>query len=219
MESEGKRGLIIFDFDGTLVDLSIDWGNIRDGLATLLNDYGISVRFGPGFTYRLFSSIDLLGKPDRDVLRGRADALYDAEEMGGIGQIKFKPGLFEMVDRYAKDYDLAISSNNGSKVITAVLQKAGISSHFRVVMSRNTARLKPDPEPLVKIIKELGSTEAYMVGDLPTDILAAKNAQRLVRARIKTIGITGPSEGSTFSGVKPDFLIRGIGELGTVIKP
>ena len=218
MEVEGKKGTVIFDFDGTLVDLTIDWAMIRHRVSELIGGHGITVAFGRGFTKRIFDSIDELNKADGDPLKEKVKAVYDLAEMSGIDKIRVKLGAPETVTRLSKDYDLAISSNNGSKIIRAGLQKAGLDKYFKVIMSRDTAKLKPNPDPIVKIINILKDSSVYMVGDDPVDIMAAKSARVLVNGvDIKTIGLTSSYGERDFEEVKPDFLIKNVSGLDTIL--
>jgi HAD superfamily hydrolase (TIGR01548 family) len=66
------------------------------------------------------------------------------------------------------------------------LQSLGIREHFRAVITRDDAPLKPDPAPLTLALAALGVRRAWMIGDTPDDILAAR------RAGVLPLGVLPP---------------------------
>jgi phosphoglycolate phosphatase-like HAD superfamily hydrolase len=56
------------------------------------------------------------------------------------------------------------------------LETAGVSDLFRVVVTREDAPLKPDPAPVRLALERLGVRRAWLVGDTPDDLRAARAA-------------------------------------------
>ncbi len=76
-----------------------------------------------------------------------------------------------------------------------------------LLTAEDTARTRPDPEPLLKAIKLLNSTAAqtFYCGDTPQDIIQGR------RAGVKTIGVTtGLHARRELEKEKPDFLFDNI---------
>jgi pyrophosphatase PpaX len=72
-----------------------------------------------------------------------------------------------------------------------------------LLTAKDTARIRPDPEPLLKAIKLLNSTAAqtFYCGDTPQDIAQGR------RAGVKTIGVTtGLYSKEELEKEKPDFV-------------
>jgi HAD superfamily hydrolase (TIGR01548 family) len=68
------------------------------------------------------------------------------------------------------------------------LKEHGIGQYFRTVVCREDAPLKPDPAPIRLAMQRLGATRAWMIGDTPDDIRAARTAG------VVPLGILAPGE-------------------------
>ena len=68
------------------------------------------------------------------------------------------------------------------------LKRAGLRGLFDAVICMEDAPAKPSPEPVQLALKQLGVERAWMLGDTPDDMRAARAAQVL------PIGITAPGE-------------------------
>ncbi|HBS29965.1 MAG TPA: TIGR01548 family HAD-type hydrolase [Phycisphaerales bacterium] len=68
------------------------------------------------------------------------------------------------------------------------LHEQGIGGLFPVVVCMEDAPVKPDPAPVRLALQRLGVTSAWMVGDTPDDIVAAR------QAGVVPIGIPAPSD-------------------------
>ncbi len=53
----GRRQLLVFDYDGTLVDLDIYLRYIKDKINEFLRKYNMAVDTGPNFIYRVYNTI------------------------------------------------------------------------------------------------------------------------------------------------------------------
>ena len=70
------------------------------------------------------------------------------------------------------------------------LEQHGIADLMKVVVCREDAAMKPDPAPVKLAMEKLGVRTAWMVGDAPDDILAAR------RARVLPLGVVAPGDGA-----------------------
>lgn len=66
------------------------------------------------------------------------------------------------------------------------LSKTEIRDCFQVVICREDAALKPSAEPVLRALEELGVRTAWMVGDTPDDVVAAR------RAGVVPLGVLPP---------------------------
>ncbi len=83
-----------------------------------------------------------------------------------------------------------------------------------LLTAEDTVRTRPDPEPLLKAIEELGSIPArtFYCGDTPHDIIQGK------RAGVKTIGLsTGLYSREELEAEKPDFVFDTIEAVLTIL--
>ncbi|UUU32921.1 HAD-IA family hydrolase [Streptomyces sp. CA-210063] len=76
---------------------------------------------------------------------------------------------------------LAVASNNSPRTVTDYLKARGLDDCFTHHVYGRTGeldRLKPDPDCLMRALRALGAppSDALMIGDAPTDLVAAERA-------------------------------------------
>lgn len=71
-----------------------------------------------------------------------------------------------------------------------LLHRAGVCGLFATLVCMEDAPVKPSPEPVHVAMRSLGVERAWMIGDTPDDIEAARTA------RVLPIGVVAPGEGS-----------------------
>jgi len=127
----------------------------------------------------------------------------------------FKPDLEEVLRILKKNnIPLAIVSNTSRERLNNFKQKLDLDKYFSVFISRDdTPFRKPSAYPIniaLKKIKEINKLSinkelVYYVGDLPQDILCAKNA------KINSIALlSGHGTKKGLEEVKPTFLLKNI---------
>ncbi len=176
MEKLNSKPGIILDNDGTLVDtdeliLQSFENNFRN-LGVKFTREQISSVLGPSLEtcYRTFV-------PGADILRlceTHIDFQRDNPHL-----IKTYPGVLETLEELRKrGYPLAITTNWYGG-FPASLRITGIDQIVKTVITcEDVANPKPHPEMIYKASSLLGidPQDAYMAGDSPTDIHAAKAA-------------------------------------------
>jgi histidinol-phosphate aminotransferase len=127
-----------------------------------------------------------------DVLTERYEGLYQ----GGGGS----PGLKELerplVDldtwrRWAKDRPLAVVTGRPRSDAEEFLKRFDLMRDTSALVTRDEAPLKPDPAPLRLALEILGVSRAWMLGDTPDDIVAARGAG------VVPIGVVAPGDDPT----------------------
>ncbi|GMQ81116.1 MAG: HAD hydrolase-like protein [Rhodothermia bacterium] len=100
-------------------------------------------------------------------------------------QLLIKPDfLSELADRY----QLAIVTGRPRDEATWFLRRFQIDHFFKCLIGLDDARAKPDPDGIQKAIQELGAAVAWMIGDTPDDLIAARSANAV------PLGIAPPGE-------------------------
>lgn len=130
-----------------------------------------------------------------------------------------KPNL-ENILKILKDNNIptGIVSNTQKKRLSYFTEKFNLNQYFDVLMSRSDAPIrKPHPVPILialKSIKNIFSfpkiekNRVYFIGDLPTDILCAKNAG------VNSIAIlSGHGLKKDLESENPTFIIKNIKKL------
>ncbi|MEA2012795.1 MAG: HAD-IA family hydrolase [Verrucomicrobiota bacterium] len=87
-----------------------------------------------------------------------------------------KEGLKIILD---KGYNLAIVTNKPHEFCDQILEFAGISDYFSIVMGDADPKyLKPDPQVVYKVIEETSSIKkgSWIIGDNYTDLECGRNA-------------------------------------------
>ncbi len=167
------RGLI-FDFDGTLAVLTIDFAAMAAEVRALAAELGFAGPW-PGRGY-LLEQAEEVARALGDGFLARAHALIEARELAAAraGRLfAFTPGL--LATARARGYALAVVSRNCGAAIATVFP--GVRAAVDAFLPREAApRPKPHPEHLGLALKMLGLApeRAVMVGDHPSDVAAGQ---------------------------------------------
>ncbi|MEE9163262.1 MAG: HAD-IA family hydrolase [Thermoplasmata archaeon] len=159
---------VVFDLDGTLVRLQVDWGKARAALGR------IAGRFGR----------DLAGRTVWEMLReasGREAAALDQalrnyEIEGGARAVRLP--IADVLPHLGEGA-VGVVTLNCHACAEEALRSTGLSAFIGAIVARgDTTRLKPDPEPLLVCIQELGGEpgNAVFVGDRERDRETAEAA-------------------------------------------
>ncbi len=68
------------------------------------------------------------------------------------------------------------------------LERFGLLDALSALVTRDDAALKPDPAPVLKALEIMGVTRAWMLGDTPDDLAAARGAG------VVPIGVIAPGD-------------------------
>jgi len=85
-------------------------------------------------------------------------------------------GAPRAIEALAQRYALAVVTNRGRRDAVGFLERTGLSTHLRVVVTRDDVwRLKPHPAPLRRAASALGLPveRTLLCGDMPVDMRAA----------------------------------------------
>jgi phosphoglycolate phosphatase len=170
-----RAEVLLFDFDGTLIDTKVD---IATAVNLTLEDLGLPLRtveeifsfVGDGVKRLLRLSV---GEENPDHY-DRALAVFRRHYLENCVQTtKWYPGIREVLQHY-KDRRKVIVTNK-SLVIDG-LQAQDLFQH--VEAPRDSAELKPEPVMLERALEVLGADPArtVMIGDSTNDVRAARAA-------------------------------------------
>lgn len=210
-----KLDAIIFDFDGTLAELTLDFDLMKRGIAALAEVF-LSERPEPGPTPALEWLEELVQqvlKTDRDEgmeFRTRGQLVITAMEMDAAREGKLfdftRPVLATLRSRGVAT---GVITRNISAAVKVVFPD--IEELTKAFIPREIAvRVKPDPGHLFQALERIGAAPArsLMVGDHPMDIETAKAAGTLSAA--VTSGSMGVGE---FKLLDPDFIAQDVAAL------
>ena len=211
--------LIVFDFDGTL-------GDTRANIVTTMRETIRTMGLPPVDEEAIAATIGLTledgfrqmfpGLSDEDTLR--CAALY--REIFERTRKTLVPSLFPHVKETlaalkARGYVLTVASSRRSASLNEFLREMAIAEYISYVLGADSVeKAKPDPEPVLKTLRELGFTagECLVVGDMPVDVLMGKAAGAATYA--VTYGNAGRS---ALAAAGPDCIIDDISELAGLL--
>ena len=188
-----KPKLIIFDFDGTLGDTR---QNIIITMQRTMQREGLPVKSDLECASTIGLTLeDSFKKMYPDVDAAMAERCVDAyREIFMESVEELIPELFPGVSDTLASLDkmgikMSVASSRQSQSLIYFLESMGIIKYFPYVLgSDNVTKHKPDPEPVLKTLRELdySPSEVMVVGDMPVDVAMAHGAD--VRAIAVTFG-------------------------------
>jgi phosphoglycolate phosphatase len=212
---------IIFDFDGTLAVLNIDFSLMRDRIFGLMKRYGIVEELIQ--EKYLLEIIDEVYKILWEKNSSGAEAFYQEShrilhevEMKAAEEGRLIPGTEATLKSLRrKGFKIGIITRNCEDAVRKVFPD--INDFCDVFVSRNSVKkVKPHPDHLthaMELLKTSGE-KAVMVGDHITDIQAGK------RVGMETIGVlTGRTKKEEFEKVGADYILRDSSEICDLIPP
>jgi len=210
-----KLDAVIFDFDGTLADVPLDFDLMKTRIAALgevflgerpVPDGKPALEWLEELVQRVMACDVAEGKEFRS--RGRlviAAMELDAARDGALFDFT-RPALDTLCGRGVA---AGVITRNISAAVRAVFPD--IEAHTRVFIPREDAPLvKPDPAHLFQALDKVGADpkRSLMVGDHPMDVETAKRAGTLSAA--VTTGRMRPDD---FARLNPDFVAPDVGAL------
>ena len=161
MELDPDLSLVIFDFDGTLFHLDVDWGAVRSSLG-LTPDGG-----------RLGEAIQRMV----DARDPRLDAVTRAE-VAGVGARRVATEVTDTLRRLSHRCALAVCTRNSRHAVERAFAGTPMATRLTVVGREDAPRLKPDPSALRLAMAAAGAPAEHVVvvGDTFHDVDAARAA-------------------------------------------
>ena len=211
---------IIFDFDGTLAVLNIDFSLMRERIMALVNHFGIEE--GSIRERYLLEMIDevypILWEKDSsgaEEFYERAHQILHEVELKAAGEGKLILGT-EAVLRMLRErrIKVGIVTRNCEEAVRKVFPD--IDDYCDVFISRDSVeKVKPHPDHLNSMLGALkvSGEEAVMVGDHIIDIQAGK------KVGMKTVGVlTGRINREEFEKAGADYILRDVSEIYPLLK-
>ena len=180
MKSSDELRLVIFDFDGTLVDSKYD---IAASVNLTLMDMNLPTRpqeeifsfVGDGVKQLLRLSVG----EENEAQYEKALVIFRKHYLAHcLDSTKFYEGL-DSVLRFLQNKTKAIATNKSFEYTLRIVEGLGAHNSFAAIECPNdTCDLKPDPSMLFRILDQLGIPveHAVLVGDSTNDVRAAKAA-------------------------------------------
>ncbi|WP_271274578.1 phosphoglycolate phosphatase [Aliamphritea hakodatensis] len=213
--------LVLFDFDGTLIDCLPD---LAAGIDRMLADLDrppagedkVSCWIGNGAAVlvrrALLDRYDIFDS-EPDALAEQALELF-LQHYGDVSgqQSRLYPGVGACLEALASlNIPMGLVTNKPLPFTEHLLQQFGLTQYFELVLGGDClAEKKPHPLPLLHAMKVLNASpsQTLMVGDSANDILAAKAAECPVVAVSY-----GFNHGKSVAEYQPDLILDSLADL------
>ena len=208
--------LLVFDFDGTLVDTKQD---IVDSVNRTLKELELRTLdretlgtfIGKGVNHLIARSLEGTGYND---LPRAIEVFMRDYEAHLMDQTDLFPNCRATLEHFAHKEN-TILSNKPTRFITQILDALDWRAPFSTIIGGDLMpEKKPDPCGLHHILQQHGvrPEEALMIGDSLVDIETGK------RAGVKTCGVTyGHAGRASLASANPDWIIGDLSELKQLI--
>ncbi len=175
-----KYELVVFDWDGTLLDSA---GAIVRAIQSSCRDLGLPVPeesrarhvIGLGLVDAMRHAVPELA-PDR--YQAMVDR-YRFHYLSGDHQLTLFDGVPEMLERLKRDgHVLTVATGKSRAGLERALDHSGLRPMFQASRCADECHSKPHPQMLDELMAEFGMTQAatVMIGDTSHDLLMARNA-------------------------------------------
>jgi histidinol-phosphate aminotransferase len=189
---------IIFDLDGVLADVS------RSQTVAIIETAGsLGVEIGPADVELAKAAgntnddwvltRELCAARGVDVSLTEVTARFEARYQGDGASPGLKLLERPLIDegtwrRWGQERPLAVVTGRPRSDAEEFLERFGLMEGTSALITRDEAPLKPDPVPVRLVLETLGVSRAWMVGDTPDDIVAARGAG------VVPIGVVAPGD-------------------------
>jgi phosphoglycolate phosphatase len=211
---EGMRAFV-FDFDGTLAVLNIDFSIMKARVFKLINKFGvggelIKERYLLEIIDEVCAMLLERNSPDAEEFYQEARRVLHQVEMEAAEKGKLLPGVERTLRTVrTKGMKLGIVTRNCEEAVRRVFP--GIDEFCDVFISRDSiGKVKPHPEHLAAVLKalEVPGEEAVMIGDHIIDVQAGK------KVGMKTAGVlTGRTRREEFEEAGADYILTEVTEV------
>lgn len=161
--------VVVFDFDGTLAELAVDWASIHTEIADLLDPY-LNQSLNKYERHEIFRIARESG------VYGDVESLLTNAEAAAVDESTAREELEKLS---SLNCPIGICTANASGPVRSFLERHDVAGTVGSIIARDTiTEDKPDPRPVLRCVEELGGEpgNAVFVGDERTDAAAAHRA-------------------------------------------
>jgi phosphoglycolate phosphatase len=166
--SRTDHGAVVYDLDGTLVRLTVNWDAAARDATAVFADAGVDA--ADADLWSLFETA-----PEHGLAEELESVLAAHERRGAERSVRLP-----LADRVAKrDVPVGVCSLNAEAACRRALDRHGLLDHVGAVVGRDSVPThKPDPKPLLATLDRLGvdPASALFVGDSERDATTADRA-------------------------------------------
>ncbi len=206
---------VVFDFDGTLVVLNIDFSSMKERVFDLMSRYGINneiiqEKYVLEIIDEVYEMLWRKSPSGAETFYQQSHDILHEIEMRAAEKGRLIPEVVETLKGLReKGVKVGIVTRNCEEAVRKIFPN--INDFCDVLVSRNSVKkVKPHPDHLTHVMKSLkiSGEEAVMVGDHRIDIEAGK------RVGMRTVGVlTGRTKQEEFEKEGADYVLRDASEI------
>jgi phosphoglycolate phosphatase len=210
---------VVFDFDGTLAVLNIDFSEMRERVFELMRKYRvneglIAERYCLEMIDEVVQILNQRNNSTADEFYQRSHQILHEVELQAAEEGKLIPGVKRTLKILRKKgMKVGIVTRNCEDAVRKVFPD--IDDYSDVFISRDLIeKVKPHPDHLTSVTKALDVSEGetLMVGDHTIDIQAGK------RVGMRTIGVlTGRTKREEFEKAGADYILGDASEIYSLL--
>jgi phosphoglycolate phosphatase len=207
---------IVFDFDGTLAEPTLDFSLMRDKTVEALLPFSKrTFNRDAGIMEEIERFCQNLPDGDSEAARKAAYAAIEEIELEAASRSSLFPFVLPMLEALARnDIPFGVITRNIRAAVHMVFPD--LADYTKCLLTReDVERVKPHPEHLQKTFDILGvrASSVLMVGDHHTDIMTGKRAGTL------TAGVaSGETSLARLAEERPDYLAVDAEDLMRVLR-
>ncbi len=159
---------VVYDLDGTLVRLAVDWAAVERAVGAVLVEAGVDPDE--------LTAWELLAAAEEAGVGDRVEGIIADHEREGAARAERLPHADEVA---GVSIPVGVCSLNCEAACRTALERHDLAAHVEVVVGRDSVGArKPDPEPLLEAVRRLGvpPERAVFVGDSERDAVTAERA-------------------------------------------
>lgn len=208
---------VVFDFDGTLTELTLDFEHLRTEIEKVARQYvgdeDIKSQEGQYVIEMIYWVEGRIGEQADSFRREAFVRLRELEMEASSGKDVY-PYTRDVLRRLReKGMQIGVITRSHVDVLTLVFQD--IKSYVDTIVTRDEVReVKPHPNHGTEVLRLLGVApeEAILVGDHPTDVLAGK------AVGMKTAGVlSGRTTREAFEKIGATYILEDIREVFDIL--
>jgi phosphoglycolate phosphatase len=211
---------IIFDFDGTLAVLNIDFSSMRERIFDLMRCSGIKEeavqeKYLLEIIDEVYGMLWENNPSNAETFYQESHDILHEVEMKAAEKGRLIPGA-EGTLKWLREQGIKVGiiTRNCEDAVRKVF--AEIDDFCNIFVSRNSVKkVKPHPDHLTHVMKSLkiSGEEGVMVGDHIIDIQAGK------RVGMKTMGVlTGRTKKEEFEKAGADYVLTSVSEIYKIVE-
>lgn len=197
----------IFDLDGTLLYLPVDWSDLRKQLKSIAK---VSYEVQP-----IFQTLEkIIG--ERPELRAPLFQRIDEFELQAAAKAELHEGSAGVLELLGESCDLSLVTMQGKKVTEHLFESLRLKDYFSSSFTRDVSLDRAKQLELALAGMQLGRKDVVFVGDRINDLNAARKVGVrfvLVRGRMDDVDpqVSYPSMNALLAALRSDGPVRVLG--------